>query len=317
MDWSTTAFLLPGQGSQYIGMGADFAAQYPTARATFEEADDLLGYALSALMFAGEESELAQTIHTQPAMYVSSVAIARVLREQLPQAQPVALAGHSLGEFTAFTLAGALAFADGVRLVQARAQAMQAAGNSEKGGMAAILNLSSEQIITLCHEAQRQTGKPVVLANDNCPGQIVISGEETALEVAMSLAKEAGAKRALRLNVSTANHSPLMQSAQDTFQQAVATLALSDAQTPVYANITAEPLSATDSIRHEMKNQMTSAVQWTRTIQNMARDGVQTFVEVGAKDVLSGLVKRIDSAVNVTRVGDIATLEVFLAQAQG
>ncbi len=315
MDWSTTAFLLPGQGSQYVGMGADFAAAFPTARAVYDEADTLLGYALSALMFGGEESELAQTLHTQPAMYVNSIAIARVLVERLPAARPAALAGHSLGEFTALTLAGALAFADGVRLVQARAQAMHAAGSAQKGGMAAILNLSAEQVAAVCREAQVQTGQPVVLANDNCPGQVVISGAESALEAAMALAKEAGAKRALRLNVSTANHSPLMLPAQEAFSAAVDSVPLSDPHTPVYANITAEPLRDAAAIRAEMRQQMTSAVIWTRTVQNMIRDGIQTFVEVGAKDVLSGLVKRIDSAVTVTRIGDLATLEAFLAQA--
>jgi [acyl-carrier-protein] S-malonyltransferase len=313
MNGTTTAFVFPGQGSQHVGMGKDFAQAYPIARDTYQEADDIMGFALSALMFDGDEAELAQTVNTQPAMYVNSVAILRVLQSLKPSAVPFAVAGHSLGELTAVTASGALAFADGVALVRARARLMQRAGEASPGGMAAILNLPADVLEGVCEQARIATGKPVVIANDNCPGQIVISGDNDALEHAMTLAKEAGAKRALRLNVSTANHSPLMASAEAAFAEKVASTPFSAPNVPIYANLTAQPLHDVDGIRHELAQQLTRPVRWTTTIQNMRADGVQTFVEIGAKDVLSGLIKRTDANATLYVINSIATLEAYLA----
>jgi [acyl-carrier-protein] S-malonyltransferase len=313
-DSSRVAFVFPGQGSQSAGMGKDVAAAFPAAAQTFNEADDILGYSLSALMFDGDETELAQTIHTQPAMFVSSAALLRVLAAAGYTSAPAAAAGHSLGELTAVHAAGALAFADGVRLVQERARLMQQAGQQASGGMAAVLNLGPDILADLCEQASHSTGKTVVIANDNCPGQIVISGHVEALEAAVELAKAAGARRAVRLNVSTANHSPLMQPAEDAFADVVAATPLVAAALPVYANLTAQPVQSAADIRHELSQQLTRRVRWTETIQNMIAAGIHHFVEVGNKDVLSGLIRRIDSTVTVSRIGDVATLQEFLSR---
>jgi [acyl-carrier-protein] S-malonyltransferase len=311
---SRLAFVFPGQGSQSVGMGKDLAAAFPAAAQTFAEADDILGYSLSAMMFDGDEAELAQTIHTQPAMFVSSAALLRALAAEGYTTAPAAVAGHSLGELTAVHAAGALAFGDGVRLVRERARLMQQAGEQASGGMAAILNLGTDALAELCEQASKATGKTVVIANDNCPGQIVISGHTEALEAAMELAKAAGARRALRLNVSTANHSPLMQPAEAAFARVVAATPLGDAALPIYANLTAQPIQAAADIQHELSQQLTRRVRWTETIQNMIAAGIQHFVEIGNKDVLSGLIRRVDSSVAVSRISDAATLQEFLSR---
>ncbi len=313
MNWSTTAFIFPGQGSQQVGMGEDFAEAYPIAKATFEEADSLMVFSLSAMMFEGDETALAQTVNTQPAMYINSVAILRVLQSLNPSATPAVVAGHSLGEITAVTASGALAFADGVRLVQERARLMQSAGEANPGGMAAILNLPIDALERVCQQASEATGKPVVIANDNCPGQIVISGDNEALEHAMALAKEAGAKRALKLNVSTANHSPLMASAEGAFSKKVGDTPFTTPTLPVYANLTATPLHDAGAIQEELANQLTRRVRWKESIQAMRQAGIQTFVEIGSKDVLSGLMKRIDAEATVYTVNSVASLKAFLA----
>jgi [acyl-carrier-protein] S-malonyltransferase len=314
VNWATTAFVFPGQGSQSVGMGKELAAAFPIAAQTFQEGDAILETALSSLMFEGGEAVLAQTIHTQPAMYINSVALLRVMQQQDPMARPSMVAGHSLGEVTAVTASGALPFSEGVALVKQRARLMQLAGEESKGGMAAILNLAADELASVCAQASYQTGKTVVLANDNSPGQIVISGDEEALELAMELAKQAGARRALRLNVSTANHSPLMKSAEDAFLYYVEHAEMTDGSIPVYANLTAQPIQLADDIQEELSQQLTRQVRWTETIQNMVAAGAQTFVEIGNKDVLSGLIKRIDANVTTLKVSDVASLEAFLSQ---
>ncbi len=315
MDWTKTAFVFPGQGSQSVGMGRDLAAAYPIAAQTFQEADEVLKVALSRLMFEGDEATLAQTINTQPAMFVHSMALLRVLHSQQPEAAPAMLAGHSLGEVTAIAASGGLSFEDGLRLVQQRATLMQQAGERARGGMAAILNLEKSALQAVCEAASAETGATVVIANDNCPGQIVISGHEIALTAAMERAKAAGAKRALKLNVSTANHSPLMQPAEEAFAQVVAATPFHDGRTPVYANLTAQPIQTADAFRDELSRQLTRPVLWTDTIRQMIADGTEIFVEVGNKDVLSGLIRRINPAVAILRISDVATLDAFLTQA--
>jgi [acyl-carrier-protein] S-malonyltransferase len=315
MDWATTAFVFPGQGSQSVGMGRDLAAAHPIAADTFREADDILNRPLSQLMFEGEEAALAQTINTQPAMFVHSMALLRALHAQMPCAIPAMVAGHSLGEVTAITASGGLTFTDGMRLVHQRAALMQQAGERASGGMAAILNLEKPTLQAICEAASAETGQIVVIANDNCPGQIVISGHETALVVAMERAKAAGAKRALRLNVSTANHSPLMQPAEDAFAQVVAVTSFHDGSVPVYANLTGQAIQTAAAFQDELSRQLTRPVLWADAIRQMIADGAQTFVEVGNKDVLSGLIRRINPDVVILRISDAATLDAFLTQA--
>jgi [acyl-carrier-protein] S-malonyltransferase len=305
-DWSTTAFLFPGQGSQVVGMGQDFAAAYPIAKQTFEEADDLLGFSLSNLCFNGPAEELNDTLNTQPALYVCSLATMRVLQAELPEAVPAFAAGHSFGEFTALAAFGSLSFADGLALVRERGRLMKEAGTQYPGAMAAILSLEIDAVRDICERASAQTGGTLVVANDNCPGQIVISGDDATLEQALVLAKEAGARRALKLAVSIAAHSPLMQPASEQFRKAVDATRFSVPTVPVYGNVNAAPLPSVEAIRAELGAQLTSPVRWRESMLAMIADGAEQFVEIGPKDVLTGLMKRID--------GDKATVNLNSAE---
>lgn len=303
------ALIFPGQGSQKAGMGADIAAASPEARAIFQQADDLLGFRLSELCFNGDDA-LNQTINTQPALYVCSIATLRAL--STPPIS-VCVAGHSLGEFTALTAAGALTFEDGLRLVYARARLMQAAGEATPGGMAAVLGLDAETVQTLCTQAANETSGVLVLANDNCPGQSVISGDQRTLEAGMRLMKDAGAKRVVPLAVSIAAHSPLMQQASDALKAEIDRTPFNPPQVPVYANVTAQPLHTVDEIRAELHQQLTQNVRWTATIQAMIAAGVTQFLEIGSGDVLTGLLKRIDRSVSGTALNSHAALEAWQA----
>ena len=313
MDWHKTAALFPGQGSQVIGMGADFAQRYDIARETFELADDLLGYNLSQICWGGPADELNKTIHTQPALYVSSIAIWRVMIELVPAARPAWLAGHSLGELSALTAADALSFEQGVMLVQARGRFMQFAGDQNPGAMAAVLALEAEQVQALCESVSRETGAVVVLANDNCPGQAVVSGDIVAVDRLIALATEAGARRAVRLAVSVAAHSPLMSAALDGFLQAVRETDFSPPTIPVYGNVIAEPLRSVSAIRQELDHQLTRSVRWTDSMRAIIGAGAQTFIEIGAGNVLTGLLRRIDRSKTRINLNSTATLGAFLA----
>jgi [acyl-carrier-protein] S-malonyltransferase len=312
MDFSQTAFIFPGQGSQAAGMGKDIAEAYPIAKETFEEADSIIGFGLSKLMFEGTEADLGDTAITQPAMYVCSIAMLRVLQQELSSAKPAAVAGHSLGEFTALTAAGALAFEDGVRLVQKRGQLMKDAGAQNPGGMAAILGMESEDVRAIVEKATTESGAAVVIANDNSPGQIVISGDKKALELAIELAKAAGAKRAIPLDVSVATHSPLMNPAKDQFAIALAETQLRTATIPVYANVCACPTTSVDEIRPNLEKQLVSTVLWTQTIQAMIGAGIENFVEIGSKNVLTGLLKRINRDKIAANIQDLVSLQAFV-----
>lgn len=312
MDWSTAAFVFPGQGSQIVGMAKDFADSYPAAHALIQQADEILGFSLSQLMFEGPEDALNDTINTQPALYVSGVAILRALQAEFPAARPAFVAGHSLGEFTALTAAGALPFEAGVRLVRERGRLMKAAGDAQPGAMAAILGLDSGKVSEVCAQAARESGGVLVLANDNCPGQSVISGDTTALELGLTLAKAAGARRAIKLAVSIASHSPLMQPAADQFTQALAQVQFSAPNVPVYGNVTAAPLADVNAIHQELSAQLTHSVRWTETIQRMIADGAQVFFELGTKDVLVGLNKRIDETKTAVPINTVANLRQFV-----
>lgn len=310
MNSSTTAFLFPGQGSQFAGMGRELAAEYPEARALFAQADDVLGFALSRLCFDGPEAELTDTINAQPAILTASLAVLRVI-EAHTQVRPAFVAGHSLGEFSALVAAGSLTFEDALKLVRERGRLMKLAGEAQPGGMAAILNLSRDVLDEVCKEASVVTGKPVQVANDNSPGQIVISGDSAALDKALELAKARGAKRAIRLAVSIAAHSQLMQSAARSFRTALDAVPFSTPCMPIVGNVYARPIDVAD-MRDELEAQLTSPVRWTESVQYLAQRGITTCVEVGPKDVLAGLVRRIDTSLNAMSVGDPKGVQLLL-----
>jgi [acyl-carrier-protein] S-malonyltransferase len=295
LDWAKTALVFPGQGSQQVGMGADLVQKYPEAQKTFAQANEILGFSLSALCFEGPENDINDTINTQPALYVMGIAILRVLNALAEsEIRPAFVAGHSLGELTALTAAGALDFPAGLRLVRERGRLMKEATQRSPGAMAAILGLDTPAVQVLCTEISRQTGKPLVLANDNCPGQLVISGDKDSIEAALPLASERGAKRVVPLAVTVASHSPLMESISDDFRIALDQTPFVPPRTVIIGNVTAAPITTVDDIRAELSAQLTSTVRWTESVHTMLEAGVETFVELGPKDVLSGLIKRID-----------------------
>jgi len=310
------AFVFPGQGSQAVGMGKALADAAPEARAVFDTVDEALGERLSALMFDGDADTLTLTQNAQPALMAVSLAALKVLEAKSGRAlddMAAFVAGHSLGELTALTAAEALPFEAGIRLVRERGRLMHEAGERESGGMAALLGLETDQVHAICKEASEQTGKPLVLANDNCPGQVVISGDTEALNVALELAKRDGARRAIRLAVSTAPHSPLMQPAQAAFDEVLKHVDFRMPQVPVYANSTAQPLTTIAGIRQELDAQLTQPVHWTAIIQRMIADGVTHFVEIGPGDVLTGLLRRIDRNVQRSTINSLESLRAFIA----
>ena len=294
LDLSTTAFVFPGQGSQAVGMGKDLAEKFPAARQVFDEADATLGFALSNLMWNGPKEALDETVNTQPALYVHSIAAWMTFTGQT-QGGPATVAGHSLGELSALTASGALPFSDGLRLVRKRGELMKRAGEMNPGGMAAILGVDIPTLDRVCAEAS-SGGEIVQVANDNCPGQVVISGHKPALERAMAGAKAAGAKRALPLAVSIAAHSPLMDSIQAEWNAAVDACVISDAVIPVVGNVHANVLHTADELRADIKAQMQSRVRWTESVKAMSGSGIQAYVEAGSGSVLLGLIKRIEAA---------------------
>jgi [acyl-carrier-protein] S-malonyltransferase len=312
LNLQTTAFIFPGQGSQAVGMGKDLAAQYPVAKRTFEEADSILGFDLFRLMTDGPAEELNDTLNTQPALFAHSIAAHRVFSTLHSSGQnPAALAGHSLGELSALTAAGACSFADGLRLVRRRAELMKRAGELAPGGMAAILNLDIPVLDKVCAEASTPD-EMVQVANDNCPGQVVISGSKPAVERAMAAAKSAGAKRALPLAVSIAAHSKLMASIQEEWNDAVAAANFTPMQILVVGNVHAQPLANEAAARADIIAQMQSRVRWTESVQYLISNGINTFVEVGTGAVLGGLVKRIAEGVTIFPLGnpqDFSALE--------
>ncbi len=305
---SQTAFLFPGQGSQYVGMGQDLYEAYPEARATFDQADDVLGFGLSGMCFNGPEETLNDTINTQPAIFVTSVALLRALESDELQA-PGFTAGHSLGEYSALFAAGAMDFAAGLRLVRERGRLMKEAGERSPGGMAAVLGLEAEAVDAVCRQAREETGGIIQVANYNSPGQIVISGDFKTRDVAIELAKAQGARRVVPLAVSIAAHSPLMGCIVDEFRQAVEAVEFRRPAVPVVANVSAAPLQGIEAIQEELVQQLTSPVRWVESIQYMIGQGITEFVEVGPKDVLTGLMRRIDKSVQVMSVGDVMAVD--------
>lgn len=279
------AYVFPGQGAQSVGMGKDLYERIPEAKALFEQANDILGFRITDIMFGGTDEELKQTKVTQPAVFLHSVILAKAL-----DVKPDAVAGHSLGEFSALVAAGALSFEDGLRLVSKRALAMQAACEQQPGTMAAILGLEDAKVEEIC----ASTGGVVVAANYNCPGQLVISGAVEAVEAACTKAKEAGAKRALRLPVGGAFHSPLMEPAKVELEKAIAEAPFHTPSCPVYQNVDAKPYTDPDRIKANLIAQLTAPVRWTYIVKNMLADGIDQFTELGPGTVLQGLIKKVN-----------------------
>ena len=280
------AYVFPGQGAQFSGMGKDLYEMNAEAKALFDKANEILGFNITEIMFSGTADELKQTKVTQPAVFLHSVILAKLMN-----IQPAAVAGHSLGEFSALVAAGALSFEDGLRLVAKRAMAMQKCCESQPGGMAAILNLDDAVVEQVCAEIDGV----VVAANYNCPGQLVISGADEAVNEACTKLKEAGAKRALRLPVGGAFHSPLMEAARAELEQAIAEVEFNTPVCPIYQNVDAKPQTDPEIIKANLIAQLTAPVRWTQIAKNMIADGVEAFTELGPGNVLQGLIKKVDT----------------------
>ncbi len=289
------AFVFPGQGSQYVGMGMQLYDTSPAARRIFEQADAILEFPLSTLCFEGPQEELDDTFNAQPAILTVSIACLEALKERLGPlgylGAPSLVAGHSMGEFTALVAAGVLDFEDALKLVRERGRLMKETGERNPGGMAAVVGLDERVLEEVVQEAQSEG--VVTLANANSPGQTVLSGEVVALQRAMELAKARGARLVQRLAVSIASHSPLMQQASQHFSELISRINLRPPQVPLIANISAQALTTVEELRVELSAQLTGPVQWTRSVQEMVAHGVDTIVEIGPKQVLSGLIKRI------------------------
>lgn len=298
------AFVFPGQGSQYVGMGQALAEAYPAARRRLEEAGEALGMDLMRLLFEGPEEALAETENTQPAILAVSVACLEVLRQD--GLEPEMAAGLSLGEYSALVAAGALEFATAVQVVRQRGRFMQEAVPLGVGGMAAILGLDAAVVESICEKA-REAGW-VEPANYNCPGQVVVAGEVAAVDRAVQLAKEAGAARAVRLAVSAPFHTRMLAPAADRLAEVLAAVPIHPARFPVVANVTAEPVQDPEAIRTLLIRQVASPVRWEQSVRRMVQEGVDTFVEVGPGRALSGFIKRIDRRLKVFNVEDPQTL---------
>lgn len=288
------ALVFPGQGSQFVGMGKDLYDSRKDIKDVMESANDILGFDILSLMFSGTDEDLKKTEVTQPSIFIHSVAILKTINGLGAEM----VAGHSLGEFSALVANGVLSFEDGLRLVFARAKAMQEACDANPSSMAAILGLADEKVEEICESISGI----VVPANYNCPGQLVISGETSAVEAACEKMKEAGAKRALMLPVNGAFHSPLMQPAQEKLAEAIEKTNFRKAMIPVYQNITTTAVSDPEEIKQNLIKQLTGPVKWTQSVQNMIKDGASTFIEVGPGKTLQGLIKKINPVVTVSSI---------------
>jgi [acyl-carrier-protein] S-malonyltransferase len=292
------AYVFPGQGAQFSGMGKDLYENSPKAKELFDKANDILGFDITRIMFEGTDEELKQTNVTQPAVFLHSV----ILASTIENFKPDMVAGHSLGEFSALVAAGALDFEDALRLVAKRADAMQKACEITPSTMAAVLNLSDEKVEEVVAEVSASTGETVVAANYNCPGQLVISGTVDGINVACEKMKEAGAKRALVLQVGGAFHSPLMEPAREELAMAISATTFKTPTCPIYQNVNALPSTDIDVIKSNLIAQLTAPVKWTQIVQNMTADGATEFIECGPGKVLQGLVKKISPEVATSGV---------------
>jgi [acyl-carrier-protein] S-malonyltransferase len=309
------AFLLPGQGSQTVGMGRELADRFPVAAETFAEADAALGFPISKLCFEGPEEDLRLTENTQPAIMTVSVAAARVLSEH--GIKPALAAGHSLGEWSAHVIAGTLSFSHALRSVKARGAAMQKAVPPGQGAMAAVLALDAAQVAEACAEAATETGLTVQAANLNSPNQTVISGAAAAVERAAAICKDKGARRAVMLPVSAPFHCALMQPAQEEVARVLAGISMHDPRIPVAANVTGELVNTSDATRDALIRQVTGAVRWVDCVQSLKSGGADLYIEAGPGKVLCGLLKQIDPELKSLNVEDAASLEKALAEIKG
>jgi [acyl-carrier-protein] S-malonyltransferase len=300
---SKTALLFAGQGAQVVGMGKDLAEKFPSAKAWFDRANAALGYDLAKICFSGPDAELTKTKNAQPGIFLVSWVCFQLLKEQVPNLKFDATAGLSLGEFTALTAAGAMSFEDGLRVVRQRGKFMQEACDATRGGMAAIIGLDEAPTREVCAEAG------VVLANLNCPGQLVISGESEKIAKAVELAKTKGAKRAIPLPVAGAYHSPLMASAQIKLRNELAKIKNSSPIVPVISNVTAQPHNSPPEISARLVEQVTSSVLWENSMRYLLAQGFTRFIELGPGTALSGFMKRIDKSATMLNVADVASLE--------
>ena len=303
---SKTALLFAGQGAQVVGMGKDLTGSFPSARASFEGANNVLGYDLTSICFSGPENELIKTEHAQPGIFLVSWVAFQLLKERCPGLQFSATAGLSLGEFTALTAAGGMTFEEGLKVVRQRGRFMQEACEVTHGSMAAIIGLEEKPTRDVCAEAG------VVLANLNCPGQLVISGETEKINQACELAKAKGAKRALRLPVAGAYHSPLMASARTKLADELRQMSIKSPSVMVVSNVTAQPHTEPESIRTRLTEQVTCSVRWEESMRYLLLEGYTRFIELGPGTALSGFMKRIDKNVQMLNVGDVTSLNSTL-----
>jgi [acyl-carrier-protein] S-malonyltransferase len=301
---SKTALLFAGQGAQVVGMGKDLAEKFPSAKGWFNRANSVLGYDLTSICFSGPEAELTKTENAQPGIFLVSWVAFQLLKDQLPSLTFQATAGLSLGEFTALAAADAMTFEDGLKLVRQRGRFMQEACEATRGGMAAIIGLDEAPTREVC----AQTG--VVLANLNCPGQLVISGETDKITQACELAKAKGARRALPLTVAGAYHSPLMATAQAKLKTELASVKIAEPKVTVVSNVTAQPHNSADSIRSRLVQQVTSSVRWEESMRHLLAEGFTRFIELGPGTALSGFMKRIEKNAIMMNVGDESSLDV-------
>lgn len=292
------AYIFPGQGAQFVGMGLDLYENHSIAQEYFEQANEILGFSITDTMFEGTAEDLKQTKVTQPAIFLHSVILSMVMGDNF---RPDMVAGHSLGEFSALVANGVLTFENGLKLVSKRSQAMQKACEIKEGTMAAVLRLDDAIVEKICEE----TEGVVVTANYNCPGQLVISGDVSAVNTACEKLKEAGARRALVLPVGGAFHSPLMQPAEEELAAAIEATKFNEPSCPIYQNVTTKAVTTSDAIKTNLIAQLTSSVKWTQSVQNMVADGAKSFTEVGPGKVLQGLVKKIEPSAEV----ESATIE--------
>jgi [acyl-carrier-protein] S-malonyltransferase len=298
-----TALLFAGQGAQYVGMGKDLAEAFPSAKSFFEQANEALGYDLTGVCFSGPEPELTKTENAQPGIFLVSWVAYQLLKERVPNLSFQAAAGLSLGEFTALAAAGGLSFEDGLRIVRLRGRFMQEACDASRGGMAAVIGLDEAATREICAQAG------VVLANLNCPGQLVISGDSDNIVRACDLAKAKGARRALPLPVAGAYHSPLMASAQPKLESELSRVTVRPPVVPVISNVTAQPHDTPDQIRARLIEQVTSSVRWEESMRYLVAQGFTRFIELGPGSALTGFLKRIEKSATVVNIADVASLE--------